>query len=160
MIYYIITGHIFTIFLSMSHLTSVSFPSKVHDYVGGQEGDFKIYELNKGKSLVFEPKRKGFSRNFISFLKEDKYHFNLQYSEEFSNKDIEIKKAKACSYFTLLKETPEYQLFECPKSLYFVNKLKRPVKVNELTIKNKSYLSKGPPIYLDKKMIYYQGRAL
>ena len=46
MIYYIITGHIFTIFLSMSHLTSVNFQKKVQDYVGGQEGDFKIYELN------------------------------------------------------------------------------------------------------------------
>lgn len=160
MIYYIITGHIFTIFLSMSHLTSVNFPNKVQDYVGGQEGDFKIYELNKGKSLVYEPKQKGFSRNFITFLKEEKYHFNLKYSEKFSNKDVEIRKAERCTYFTLLKETKEYQLFECPKSLFFVNKSKRPVKVNELTIKTKSYLSKGPPIYLDGKMIYFQGRAL
>jgi len=160
MIYYIITGHIFTIFLSMSHLTSVNFPHKVQDYVGGQEGDFKIYELNKGKSLVYEPKQKGFSRNFITFLKEEKYHFNLKYSEKFSNKDVEIRKAERCTYFTLLKETKEYQLFECPKSLFFVNKTKRPVKVNELTVKAKSYLSKGPPIYLDGKMIYYQGRAL
>ncbi len=160
MIYYIITGHIFTIFLSMSHLTSVNFPNKVQDYVGGQEGDFKIYELNKGKSLVYEPKQKGFSRNFITFLKEEKYHFNLKYSEKFSNKDVEIRKAERCTYFTLLKETKEYQLFECPKSLFFVNKAKRPVKINEQTIKTKSYLSKGPPIYLDGKIIYYQGRAL
>lgn len=160
MIYYIITGHIFTIFLSMSHLTSVNFPKKVQDYVGGQEGDFKIYELNKGKSLVYEPKQKGFSQNFITFLKDDKYHFNLKYSEKFSNKDVEIRVAQKCTYFTLLKETKEYQLFECPKSLFFVSKSKKPVKVNELTIKTKSYLSKGPPIYLDGKMIYYQGRAL
>lgn len=160
MIYYIITGHIFTIFLSTSHLTSVNFPNKVQDYVGGQEGDFKIYELNKGKSLVYEPKQKGFSRNFITFLKEEKYHFNLKYSEKLSNKDVEIRKAERCTYFTLLKETKEYQLFECPKSLFFVNKTKRPVKVNEQTIKTKSYLSKGPPIYLDGKMVYYQGRAL
>lgn len=160
MIYYIIKGHIFTIFLSMAHLTSVNFNSKIADYVGGQEGDFKIYELNKGKSLVFEPKQKGFSRNFITFMKEHKYHFNLTYREELSNKDIEIRSAQTCTYFTLLKETSTYQLFECPKSLYLVNKLKQPVKVNELTIKEKSYLSKGPPIYLNDKMIYYQGRAL
>ncbi len=160
MSYYIISGHIFTVFLSMSHLTSINFPSKIQDFVGGIEADFKIYELNKGKSLVFEPKQKGFSRNFITFLKDQKYHYNLKYSEEFSNKDIEIKQAQKCTYFTLLKETPTYQLFECPKSLFFINKLNSPVKVNELTIKSKSYLSKGPPIFLDKKMIYYQGRAL
>lgn len=160
MIYYIITGHIFTVFLSMSHLTSMNFPSKVQDYVGGQEEDFKIYELNKGKSLVFEPKHKGFNRNFITFLKNEKYHFNLKYSEKFSNKDVEIQKAEKCTYFTLLKETVEYQLFECPKSLFFVNKSQSPAQVNEITIKAKSYLSKGPPIYLNGKIIYYQGRAL
>lgn len=160
MIYYIIKGHIFTVFLSMAHLTSMSFPSKVNDYVGGQEGDFKVYELNKRQSLVFEPKRKGFSRNFISFLKDDKYHFNISYNEEFSNKDIEIREAQTCTYFTLLKETKEYQLFECPKSLFFVNKTKFPVKINELTVTSKSYLSKGPPIYLNDKIIYYQGRSL
>lgn len=160
MIYYIIKGHIFTIFLSMAHLTSVGFPEKVSDYVGGQEGDFKIYELNKGKSLVFEPKRKGFSRNFITFLKDSKYHFNIAYDESLSNKDVEIKEAQTCSYFTLLKETSDYQLFECPKSLFFVNKTKKPVRVNELTIKDKSYLSKGPPIFLGEKIIYYQGRIL
>ncbi len=160
MIYYIIKGHIFTIFLSMAHLTSMSFSTKVSDYVGGQEGDFKIYELNKRKSLVFEAKRKGFSRNFITFLKDSKYHFNVSYSDDFSNKDINVKEAEVCTYFTLLKETTNYQLFECPKSLFFVNKTKLPVKVNELTIKEKSYLSKGPPIFMNEKMIYYQGRAL
>jgi len=160
MIYYIIKGHIFTIFLSMAHLTSVNFHSKVTDYVGGQKGDFKIYELNKGRSLVFEPKKKSFSRNFIAFMKSEKFHFNLSYSDEFSNKDVVIKEAKACTYFTLLKETKEYQLFECPMSLYFINKLESVVKVNELTVKKKVYLSKGPPIYLGEKLIYYQGRIL
>lgn len=160
MIYYIIKGHIFTIFLSMAHLTSVNFTAKVNDYVGGQEADFKIYELNKGKSLVFEPKQKSFSRNFITFMKDGKYHFNLSYNEEFSNKDIEIREAEPCTYFTLIKETQNFQLFECPKSLFFVNKSKTPVKINELTVKGKTYLSKGPPIYLNNKIIYYQGRTL
>lgn len=160
MIYYIIKGHIFTLFLSMAHLTSVNFPSKIMDYVGGQEGDFKIYELNKGQSLVYEPKRKEISKNFIVFLKEDKFHYNITYDENYSNKDITIRQAKACSSFTLLKETKDYQLFECPQSLYFINKTKAPVKINDLIIKDKSYLSKGPPIYLNGKMIYYQGQLL
>ena len=159
MIYYIMKGHVFTIFLSLLHLTSVSFPSKVTDYVGGQEADFKIYELNKGKSLVFEPKRKGINRNFIAFLRDEKFHFNVGYDEEISNKDIEIRSGATCSYFTLIKETDTFQLFECPKSLFFVNKAKIPAKVNDLIVTDKSYLSKGPPIYLSGKMIYYHGRS-
>ena len=144
----------------MAHLTAISFPSKINDYVGGQEGDFKIYELNKGKSLVIEPKRKGFSRNFITFLKNGKYHFNVTYNESISNKDVVIKGAKSCSYYSLIKETKSYQLFECPKSLLIVNKTKLIVIVNELTIKDKKFISKGPPIYLNNKLIYINGRTL
>lgn len=144
----------------MTHLTAITFPEKINDYVGGQEGDFKIYELNKGKSLVIESKRKGFSRNFITFLKKGKYHFNVTYNESFSNKDVEIKEAKSCSYLSLIKETKNYQLFECPKSLFFVNKRNYPAKVNELIVKGKSYISKGPPVYLGDKLIYLNGRAL
>lgn len=160
MIYYIFKTQIFTIFLSMGHLTAITFPGKINDYVGGQEGDFKIYELNKGKSLVVESKRKGFSRNFITFLKNGKYHFNVTYNESLSNKDVEIKEAKSCSYLSLIKETKTYQLFECPKSLFFVNKSNQAVKVNELSIKDKSYISKGPPVYLGERLIYLNGRAL
>ncbi len=160
MIYYIMKGQIFTVFLSMSHLTAINFETKISDYVGGQEGDFKIYELNKSHSLVFEAKQKGFSRNFITFMKDQKYHFNLTYNEDQSNKDIEIKEAKPCSYFSLLKESEHYKLFECPKSLFLVNKQKTPVKVNDFVIQDSAYLSKGPPLYLNSKPIYLNGTAL
>ena len=160
MTYFIFKNQIFTVFLSMAYLTSITFSDRINDYVGGQEGDFKIYELNKGQSLVFEPKRKGFSRNFITFLKNEKFHFNVTYNEEFSDKDIEIHDAKKCSYFSLIKETSDYQLFECPMSLFFVNKTKRAIKVNELIVKDKSYISKGPPVYVNEKLIYLNGRAL
>lgn len=160
MIYYIFKNQIFTVFLSMSQLCAINFPMKVTDYVGGQEGDYTVYELNKGRSLVFETKRKGFERNMIVFQSEGKYHFNVKYDEERANKDIVIREAKSCSGFTLLKETLDYQLFECPESLYFVNKGKGSVKVNDLHIKDKAYLSKGPPVYLDQRLIYYQGEAI
>lgn len=160
MIYYIFKEQIFTIFLSLSHLTAVTFPSKVHDYVGGTKADFQIYELNSKKSLVYEPKNKEINRNFIVFLKNDKYHYNLRYSEQLSNKDVEIREAKECSLFNLIKETKQFKLFECPKSLYFINKSKKGVKINEEVVENHKFLSKGPPIYLNDKLIYYKGRAL
>lgn len=160
MIYYIFKQQIFTVFLSLAHLSALNLPSTVTDYVGGQEGDFKIYELNKGRSLVFETKRKGFDRNMIVFLRDGKYHFNVRYDETLANKDIEIKAAEVCSYFSMLKETADYQLFECPKSLYLINKRKMTIKVNDLTIKDKAFLSKGPPVYLDGKLIYFKGQAL
>jgi hypothetical protein len=160
MIYYIFKEQIFTIFLSMAHLTAVTFPSAVGDYVGGQEGDFKIYELNKNKSLVFESKRKGFSRNFITFLKRDKYHFNITYSDKHASKDVEIKPAKKCSYFGLIKETKDFKLFVCPRSLFIISKKKRGILINGLMVMDKKYLSKGPPIFLNDELIYKEGRAL
>ena len=157
MIYYILPGHIFTLFLSIAHMTSVTFPNKVTDYAGGQKGDFLIYGLNKDKTLVFEAKSENFKRNFIAFAGGTKYHFNLAYDWERSNKDIEIKRGVPCQTFVLLKETPAFRLFECPKSLYFVNRKSAPAKVNDQMIVKKSYLSKGPPIWVDGHLIYYQG---
>ena len=160
MIYYIFKHQIFTIFLSLSHLTALSFESAVQDYVGGETGEFKVYELNKGKSLVFEPSAKGFNRNFITFLKDKKYYFNLTYHETLSDKDVEIRDGEACNAFSLIRETKDYQLFNCPKSLYFVNKKTSPVKVGDQTVVDKSYISKGPPVYVDGELIYFHGREL
>lgn len=160
MIYYIFKHQIFNIFLSLSHLTAITFESGVQDFVGGEVADFKVYELNKGKSLVFEPKKKDFNKNFITFLKDKKYYFNLVQSDTLADKDIEIKDGEPCNNFTLIRDTPTFQLFFCPKSLFFVNKKSVPVKVGDQTITSKSYISKGPPVYLDGTLIYYQGRSL
>ena len=156
MIYYIFKHQIFTIFLSISHLTAITFPDRIIDYVGGQERDYKVYELNKGRSLVYEPKRKDIDRNFILFQKGGKYHYNIRYDENLSNKDVVIREAKTCNLFELIEDKKEYQLFECPQSILFVNKIPKKVKVNELVIRDRVYLSKGPPIYLEGRMIYYR----
>ena len=160
MIYYIFKRQIFTIFLSLSPLTAVSFESSVQDFVGGEAQDFKVYELNKGKTLVFEPKKKDFNKNFITFLKDKKYYFNLSYSDTFKDLDVEIKDGEACNSFTLIKDTSDYQLFNCPKSLFFINKKSTPVKVGDQVVRSKAYISKGPPVYLDGELIYYQGGKL
>lgn len=160
MIYYIFKEQIFTIFLSMAHLTAMTFPTKVFDYVGGQEGDFKIYELNKKRSLVFEPKRKDIDRNFIVFEKKGKFHFNVKYDEGLSNKDIELKEAKSCGLYSVIKETNKYQLFECPKSLLVINKSDLKLKVNDFFLDKKKFISKGPPVWIDGKLTYYKGRIL
>ena len=160
MIYYIFKDQIFTIFLSMAHLSVVTFPNKINDYVGGEIGDFKIYELNKGKSLVYEAKRKNINKNFIVFERGGKYHFNLKYDERMSNKDVEIKFAKKCKLFGLIKETREYKIFECPRSLFILNTSKIPLKVNDYIIQDKKFISKGPPVWINEKLIYSKGVIL
>ncbi len=160
MIYYIFKEQIFTVFLSLTHLTAITFNDRIYDYVGGQEQDFKIYELNKKRSLVFEPKRSDINRNFIVFGKKDKHHFNIKYDDTLSNKDIEIKEARPCKLYTLLKDTEDYQLFECPMSLLVINKSESKLKVNESIISKKKFISKGPPVWINNQMTYYKGRLL
>ena len=160
MIYYIFRDQIFTMFLSMAHLSAITFPDKIYDYVGGEVADFKIYELNKGKSLVYEVKRKGINKNFIVFEKTGKYHFNIKYDENLANKDIVIRPARPCKLFSLIKETKIYKLFECPKSLYIQNNSKLKLKVNEEYISNNKFVSKGPPIWINNELIYLKGRLL
>lgn len=157
MTYYIFKDQIFTIFLSLAHLSAVTFETKINDYVGGEIGDFKIYELNKGKSLVYEAKRSEINKNFIAFTKGGKYHFNLNSKKGMSDKDIEIKEAKKCDLFNLLQETKTFKLFECPRSLFIVNKKKVTFKVNEFVVSDRKFISKGPPVWIDGKLIYYKG---
>lgn len=157
MIYYVFKEQIFTIFLSLSHLTALNFDTRIYDYVGGTQADFKIYELNKKKSLVFEPKRKGIDKNFITFTKDHKYHFNIKYSDLLSDKDVTVKTAKKCSLYSLVKEAKGYKLFECPKSLYVHSKK---VVVNGEVIKGGKFISKGPPLWINGKLAYLKGRVL
>ena len=58
MTWYIVKNQMFTLFLSLSHLTAVTFPERVVDYVGGRKGEFRVHQLNRGKTLVFEPKKR------------------------------------------------------------------------------------------------------
>ena len=160
MIYYIFAGQIFNIFLSMSHLTVVSFNDKITDFAGLQQGEVKIYSLDKHKSLVFESKKSNFNGNFIVFLKNKKYYINFISAEKIGDKSVEIKEAKKCSALKLIKETAEYKLFECPRSILFINKLQIPVKINDLVVSLRKWLSKGPSIILNGKTIYSNGVAL
>ena len=160
MTYYIISGHIITIFLSMSHLTVVTFPEKIFDYVGGSLANFKVHELNKSKTLVFETQGKKFTTNFVAFGKKDKYHLNFVYDEKRSARDITLAQGAKCTYFTLLKDTPSYRLFECPRSLFIINKQKKPLKINDLKISKNGYLSKGPPVVIEGIKVYERGILL
>ena len=135
----------------------MSFETKINDYVGGEIGDFKIYELNKGMSLVYEAKKDAINKNFIVFSKGGKYHFNLKTQTGMSDKDIEIKKARKCELFNLLYEKAEFKLFECPRSLFIVNKKRDPLKVNEFVVSDKKFISKGPPLWVNGKLVYYKG---
>ena len=159
MIWHIVGSQIFTVFLSLGHITAVTFPGKVDDYAGADKGDVKIYELDGGKTLVFEPLRK-IDRNFVAFVKGKKFHFNLKLMPSLSHKDITLTHGKSCSELRLIVETRTWQLFECPRSLYFVNKTPRPVRINEMSVTHKAIISKGPPIFLNGKMIWNRGRAL
>ena len=101
-----------------------------------------------------------FKRNFIVFLKNQQFHFNLVYSDKKKNQSVTLKEAKPCFRLTLLKETKDYQLFDCPKSLFVINKQKGPIDIDGILIKDRAYLSKGPTLYWGKKAIYERGRAL
>lgn len=160
MIFYVFKEQIFTVFLSMAHLTAMTFPSKIYDYVGGQKGDFQVYELNKKQSLVFDPKRKDVDRNFIVFSQKGKFHFNIKYKEEDADKDVDIRLAQKCSLYSSIKDTRKFQLFECPRSLLVVNKSKTKIKVNEFYVEKKKYISKGPPVWINGDLVYSKGKVL
>ena len=155
--WYIVKSQIFTIYLSLAHLTAVTFPEKVQDYVGGRKGEFVIHQLNQGKTLVFEPKKTVIHRNVVVFTVGHKFHFNLIHHPRRSVKDVNLHPGRPCSRLILLRETKQWQLFECPRSLYIVNRTLRPLFVNERYVRDKAFLSKGPPLTINRRPIHYIG---
>lgn len=158
--YYIFKDQIFTLFLSSAHLTSLGLDSKVVDYVGAKKSEVIIHELNKKRNLIFETKKSEFKSNFIIFLRDKKYHLNLIGSNDLSTPDVQIRTAKSCQNLKKITETKNYSLYQCPRSLLFINKKKISVNVSGNWISNKAFISKGPPVILNKKVIYFRGNLI
>ena len=160
MTYYVLKGQIITLLVSLSHLSVVSFPEKIQEYAGSHQGKIRVHQLNSGRSLAFEPKARFKEEYFTVFTKNSRYSFKLVFHKKYSDYEIQIQRGLPCSLFHLLKESTGYQLFECPQSLFFVNKNKKPLEVNGVHVRGRAYLSKGPAIFLNNKMIYYKGVSL
>lgn len=150
MSFYILANQITTLFLGLNLLTTLSFESEIVSYLyGGSKEEVFFKVTNNNRTLAIKPLMKGSFSNLLIITKERKFYFDLKNSEKSSHQFIEIKDGVRSHGLSKKVKTKDYEILEGKKSLLFINKLNRPVLVNNIKVRHKEYFSKGVPIILN-----------
>ena len=154
MSFYILLNQISTLFLSMGILTTMTFDSEVTNYLyGGTKSDLFIQVTNNMKTLAIKPKKMDISSNLLVITKDRKYYFNIRYDQVTPHNFVEVKNGEINHSLKSLVKRQDYEILEGKSSLLFINRSNRKIKVNDIEISKKGYLSKGVPIIKDGKRI-------
>lgn len=154
MTFFILIGHIATVFLTMNFLTTLSFEKEVTSFMyGGNEKDIFISLSNKGKTLVIKPKMKNIDSNLLVITKDKKFYFHMKYGGKSEHQFVEVKRGEINSNYRKMVSSPGFELLEGKTSVLFINKGMR-TRVNGQEVMRKSYFSKGVPIFMNNKRIY------
>lgn len=154
MTFYILMNQITTIFLSLNLLTTLSFDSEIVSYLyGGSKQEMFFQVTNNNRTLAVKPLMEGGFSNLLVITKEHKYYFELKLTENNSHQFIEVKDGIASHALTKKIKTKDYEILEGQASILFINNTNKEMMVNNITVKQREYFSKGVPIILDGKRI-------
>ena len=153
MTFYILMNQITTLFLGLNLLTTLSFDSEVVSYLyGGSKEEVFFSVTNNNKTLALKPlAEKNFS-NLLVITKQRKYYFNLKVGSN-AHQFVEVKHGAVNHGFKKAVVKEEYEVLEGSSSMMFINKMDRPVRLNEQIVESKAYVSKGVPLMLEGKRI-------
>lgn len=154
MTFYILMNQITALFLSLNLLTTLSFDSEIVSYLyGGSKEEMFFSVTNNNKTLALKPLTgKGLS-NLLILTKQRKYYFNLRVGDK-PHQFIEVKHGAINHAFKKLINRDDFEVLEGASSVLFINKRKRPVRLNEQIVKDKAYISKGVPLILEGKRVF------
>ncbi len=154
MTFYILFNQITTLFLSLNLLTTLSFDSEIVSYLyGGSKQEMFFQVTNNNRTLAIKPLMEGDFSNLLVITKERKYYFDLNLSKNDSHQFIEIKDGIASHALTKKIKTKDYEILEGQASILFINNTNKEMVVNNITVKQKEYFSKGVPIIVNGKRI-------
>lgn len=154
MIFYILANQITALFININLLTTLSFDSEIVSYIyGGAQEEVYFNVTNKGRTLAIKPIQKGSYSNLLIITKENKYYFNLNYSEDNSHQFIEVKDGQINKTMHEKYSSNEFRILEGDSSSMLINNQDKSIMVNEVSVTRKQYLGKGMPIIVNGKRI-------
>jgi hypothetical protein len=92
--------------------------------------------------------------------KNSTFYINFKHNEALSQKLISINYAKESRSYSVITDNKRFKILDTRNSLLFINKSDKPLIVNEQVVNNRKFISKGPPVFVDGKMVYFQGVSL
>lgn len=154
MTFYILSGQMTTLLLSLHLLTTLTFPSEIQSFLyGGSESDVFFQVTNNNKTLAIKPNQSEKFSNLLVVTKKGRYYFTLDYDESSPHQFIEIQDGLKNHALKELVNKPNYQVMEGASSILFINKEDEKVWVNGREVDRRAYFSKGVPLFLEGKRI-------
>lgn len=154
MSFYILSGQMTTLLLSMHLLTTLTFPTEIQSFLyGGSESEVFFEVTNNNKTLAIRPNQSERFSNLLVVTKRDRYYFTLDYDESSPHQFIEIEKGQKNHALKEKVKDENYQIMEGASSVLFINKREAPVRVNGREVERRAYFSKGVPLFLEDERI-------
>lgn len=158
--FFLFLNSIASLFLNMSFVTVLTFehPIDIHSY-GSHQTDIYSKVSTDGKTLILKPLTKNIDTNMVVITSGGTYNFLLKVenSKAKSHKFVAVKNGKHDSFFTKVKETRGYEIFEGEYSIRIKNKLATKLNINDKIIGSKelAHIPKGPPVFINGERVLY-----
>ena len=153
--FYLLTGHIATLFVCFKFALVLTFQSPVVGIGGASQAQVEISKssnFNKGRTIMINPKTEKLDSNLIVFTKDGRsYRFYLKFDKSLAFDFVNVYMGMVNRSYALKKETDSYKIYEGKTSIKIENKGKTPLYVNNIGIKKYKYLSKGIPLFIERK---------
>lgn len=129
--------------------TTLKFNEEIEYFTLGNMGDFNSYLSKDKKILVLTPKKKFDPTPLVVITSESTFQFLLKESDTSNlNSLYLIYKGNEDKKYVLIKETPTFRLLEGVSSLLLESKVPN-LEINfQPSIKRRTILSKGSPLYI------------
>lgn len=136
--------------LSTTDSTMLQFNEPIDFVKAGKAGEIATQASADRKTIILTPLvNNGFEqRNIVILTKSNSYNFNYKFVDKGHHQFLKINSGKEDHSLVLKIENDRFKILEGKTSTLVINK--RPgsdLYINETVIKNKTYLSKGFPIY-------------
>jgi len=151
--FYLLPGHIATLFICFKFALVLTFESPVVGIGGTSGSDVEIsksMDFNKGRTIMINPKTDKLDSNLIVFTKNGgSYRFYLKFDKARAFDFVNVYEGKLNKSYSLKKETNQYKIYEGETSIKIENSGPSLLYVNNIAIKKYKYLSKGIPLFIE-----------
>ena len=82
--FFILPGHIATLFIGFKFALILTFENPITGYGGASHAEISISKdlgFNKGKTIIINPKTEKLDTNLVIFTKDRKYNFYIKFDE-------------------------------------------------------------------------------
>lgn len=143
-----------TIFISLNHPVVLVFDEPI-DYLthGAKQGTLRVQKSKNSKIITLNALGRDIDTSMHVITGKRSYDFFIKHSESTPHHSIKVEEGKRDGRYEVVINNKRYKLLEGRNSLHIINKMGRPLKVNERSIKKSSLFSKGIPLFIEGRRV-------